>query len=52
MIMDNVIDYFHQNLKDLSNKKKPRARSPTNIDDEDQEPESSTDVENLNIGGD
>ena len=53
MIMDNVIDYFHQNLKDLTNKKKPRARSPkspNNFEDEDPEPESTTDIENLNIG--
>ena len=50
MIMDNVIDYFHQNLKDLTNKKKPRARSPNQFDDEEHEPESTTDFENLNNG--
>ena len=50
MIMDNVIDYLHMNLKDLTNRKIPKARSPTFNDDEDHEPESTTDIENLNIG--
>ena len=48
MIIDNVIDYLHQNLKDLTHKKKPGARTLNNFDEEEHEPESSTDVENLN----
>ena len=50
MIIDNVIDYLHMNLKELTSRKIPRARSPTLNEDEDHEPESTTDIENLNIG--
>ena len=50
MIIDNVIDYLHMNLKELTNRKVPRVRIQTFDDDEDHEPESTTDIENLNIG--